>query len=148
MNRRQLLIYCGVTAGVSGCMDQGTELARNGDNNSTDDSSEADDSVRNDENDSTDNNSEADDDSPSYVITVSAPTNDIDESSARCQFAELPAGAQEEVKSAIDDQRSNSEETGQHAMYEPPELLDTDCYSGYIHYKNQYYSTGVDALGG
>ena len=148
MNRRRLLISCGVTAGISGCMGQETEPARDGDNNSTDDSSEADDSVRNEENDSTDNNSEADEDPPSHVITVSAPTNDIDESSVRCQFAELPDGAQEEVESAIDDLRSNSEETGQHATYERPELLDTDCYAAYIHYENQYYFTGVDSLGG
>jgi len=130
MNRRRLLIYCGVTAGISGCIGQRTEPARN------------------DENDSTDNNSEADEDHPSHVITVSAPTNNIDESSVRCQFAELPAGAQEEVKSAIDDLRSNSEETGQYAAYERPKLLDTDCYAVYIQYENQYYLTEIDALGG
>ncbi|WP_144049575.1 hypothetical protein [Halorubrum salipaludis] len=148
MNRRRLLIYCGVTAGISGCLGQETEPARNGDNDSTDDSSEADDSVGNDENDTTGNNSEADDDSTSHVISVSEPTDDIDESSVRCQFADLPAGAQEEVESAIDDLRSNSEEMGRYATSERPELLDTDCYAAYIHYENQYYYTGIDALGG
>lgn len=130
MDRRRLLIYCGVAAGISGCLGQETKPARNGDNNSTG------------------NNSEANEDPPSHRITVSAPRNDIDEGSVRCQFAELPAGAQEEVKNAIDDLRSNSEETGHYTTYERPELLDTDCYAVYIHYENQYYFTEVDALGG
>ncbi|WP_200531500.1 hypothetical protein [Halorubrum sp. LN27] len=139
MNRRHLLIYCGITASIGGCLEREADSVQSGETESRNGESDA---------ESANNDSEGGDGSPSHVITVSEPTTDIDEGSARCRFDDLPPGAQEEVTSAIDDLQSDADETGRYATSERPALLDTDCYAAYIRYENRYYFTGVDALGG
>jgi len=130
MKRRSLLLYCGGISFISGCINREVNSSQSQDNNSAN------------------NDTEGSDDTASYVISVSQPSGDIKDDSNYCQIDDLPPGAQNEVRNAIEDQRSSSSDGGDYSMSERPTLLDTNCYASYVEYEDKYYFVTVDSLGG
>ncbi|WP_152421995.1 hypothetical protein [Natrialba chahannaoensis] len=148
MKRRNIIMGFALSVTVAGCLDRVSDGSSSTEESNDDDGASKEDG---DPKASNDNKNSAENQdveySTRYRILVESPVEEV-EADDICRFEELPSGAQTEFLQAIDGVDFESEDHSRYGVDESPELLDTDCYSGYIEFEDKYYWIGVEVDSG